>query len=156
MTTCHACSVQYVCGDCLTSTCSDCYDKGHRDGHCPACEEDAIASRARIDASIRKHLEAENNHLKSEVERLKDLLHRDRTGLAHALSEVRQIADGYSWLGRGEWGLYGEDEQTEGTLRKEIGDALDAIASRVETALRSSGNLAHAECCGRKPSPSAP
>lgn len=87
----------------------------------------------------------------TEVARLKDLLQRDRTGLAGALAQVRRIVGdsaspyvGYSWIPAGEWGCYEEHEQTEANLRAEVGRCFDEIAAVAEQGLRESGTRVNA------------
>lgn len=86
-----------------------------------------------------KELEAEN-------ERLLDTLHIDRSGLAHGLAQMVKTVEGYHWIteGRGPY-AYNDDE-----YRKEAGYMLDKLLEIANDALRKSGNLAHAECCGRQ------
>lgn len=78
-----------------------------------------------------------------EVERLRGLIDRDRTGLAAALNTVRGILDGYSWLSRDEWGSYGWEERTFETLRREIGWMMDAAIEAIEKGLHESGDRAN-------------
>lgn len=73
-----------------------------------------------------------------EVERLKDVLHRDRSGLAAALVNVRKAAS--VEIGPAE----DMDE-----VREIAHAALQHIGQIAIDALRGSGDLAHAECCGR-------
>src|SRR5687768_8162932 len=77
-----------------------------------------------------------------EIERLKDVLHIDRSGLAKALAEVNKTVDSYHWIteGRGPY-AYNDDE-----YRKEAGYMLEAIKKIADNGLQNSGNLAHAEC----------
>lgn len=79
--------------------------------------------------------------LLSENERLRAALHRDKTGLAAALNEVRKIAEGYRWIGDGEWGSYSNEEHTQETLRRETGEALTTISGVALKALVVSGTL---------------
>lgn len=89
--------------------------------------------------------------LTAEVARLRDLLDRDRTGLAAGLNQVRQAAKGYAWIGAGEWGSYDYTEQTEATLRREVQYMLDGIESLAVTALRQSGERANEAFNPKKP-----
>lgn len=70
---------------------------------------------------------------------LRELLQRDETGLAAGLGEVREIARGYRWIPEGAWGSYPHEEQTTGTLRKEIGHCLSLIEETAHAALVESG-----------------
>jgi len=81
----------------------------------------------------------------SEVERLKDILHTDRSGLAAALEEVWRTAGGYAWVAESR-GCYEWDDPE---YRREMARMVRAISTICQTALETSGNLAHAECCGR-------
>lgn len=80
--------------------------------------------------------------LLAENERLRDALNRDRTGLAAALAEVRNVAEGYRWIADGEWGSYSWEEHTTETLRRETGWALGSIRDIARKALEASGTLA--------------
>lgn len=44
---CHHCGTWYTCGDCITFTCHDCDQAGHRGLFidCPKCEEETRARR---------------------------------------------------------------------------------------------------------------
>jgi hypothetical protein len=81
--------------------------------------------------------------LREEVKRVRALIARDQTGLANAMNEVRRIAEGYSWLPAGEWGSYGYEEQTEETLRKELGFCFEQLRKVIGDALNASGKLAY-------------
>lgn len=78
----------------------------------------------------------------AEVERLKGLIDRDRTGLAASLNLVRRIAAGYFWIGAGEWGCYGSEERTEATLRDEVRRCLGEIEAVALDGLHASGDRA--------------
>lgn len=84
--------------------------------------------------------------LLSEIERLKDVLHRDQTGLAKALAEVVKTTEGYSWVAQGRGPYEWDDDE----YRKEMGRMLAAVEGIARKALQASGNLAHRECCGRR------
>jgi hypothetical protein len=80
-----------------------------------------------------------------EIERLKDVLHCDKTGMALALADVRRIANSWSWamIGRGNY-TWDDDAYQE-----EMGHLITAVMERCTEALGASGELAHAECCHR-------
>ena len=78
-----------------------------------------------------------------EIERLKQLINRDKTGLANALNAVRQVLRGYSWIPAGEWGSYEWHERTEKAFRDEIGRCFDEAEKIAVDALRASGDLAN-------------
>ena len=78
-----------------------------------------------------------------EVQRVRDLIDRDRTGLAAALNEVIRYLSAYAWIPSGEWGSYNESERTERALRKEIGWCHDAVEKVAREALQESGRRAH-------------
>jgi hypothetical protein len=80
-----------------------------------------------------------------EVERLKDVLHTDRSGLAAALEEVWRTAGGYAWAAEGRGPYEYDDEE----YRAEIGRMVREICALAQRGLEESGNLAHAECCDR-------
>ena len=114
------------------------------------CDEDTAAiatSRVAWPAAIRRALAAE-----AEVERLRRLIERDRTGLAAALARVRRTVAGWAWLAApGEWGCYEYGQRTVATLRGEIGRCLAEIETEAIDALRSSGSLVSDAFHGPKP-----
>jgi len=80
---------------------------------------------------------------REEVERLRAALNVDATGLAHALDEVVRLADGFSWIARGESGAHDDAVEDRATwLQEEIGRALSSIREAALAALRGSGDLA--------------
>jgi hypothetical protein len=85
-----------------------------------------------------------DEHLTAEVERLRELINRDRTGLAAGLNAVLKVVEGYRWLAAGEWASYSHEEHTQETLRREIGWAFDALAEIASRHLRQSGLRADA------------
>lgn len=87
----------------------------------------------------------EIERLRQEVERLKDVLHRDRSGLAAALAEVWRTAGGYAWVAEGRGPYAWDDEE----YRAEMGRMVREIVTLCSKAIGASGDLAHAECCGR-------
>ena len=82
------------------------------------------------------------------IEELKTALDRDRTGLAHALDEVRNIASGFGWIAEGSWSCYSEELQSEQVLRQEVGILIDRVCNLATQALRVSGALATAAILG--------
>jgi hypothetical protein len=78
-----------------------------------------------------------------EIERLKKLIDRDKTGLANGLNAVRQVFQGYFWIPAGEWGSYEWNERTEKNFREEIGRCFDDAEKIAVDALRASGGLAN-------------
>ncbi len=101
-----------------------------------------------VPESTRSELAADDQHeeLVAEVERLKRILHLDRTGMAKALNECRSEAQSRLEITEGRGSYEWDDDR----YRREAGYALQAIIAICADALRDSGNLAHAECCGRK------
>jgi len=93
-------------------------------------------------------LKREHDVFKAEVERLKDVLHVDRSGLAAALYECIVIAAGWSWVPEGRGSYHWDDER----YQKETGHMIDAILKHCKKALNESGKV-HVECCGRGPPP---
>ena len=87
-------------------------------------------------------LKRERDRLARRVDELKAALDRDKTGLAHALARVREIARMYAWIPAGEWGCYDYTKQTCETLRAEVGNAFDEIITTAEKALVDSGTRA--------------
>jgi hypothetical protein len=77
--------------------------------------------------------------LKAEVERLRKLIDRDRTGLAKALVDVRARAQASYWIVEGR----GSYEWNDDRYRRETGKALEEIGGIATKALRESGDRAH-------------
>jgi hypothetical protein len=111
-----------------------------------------LAARAESAEARVSEMEAALGGAEAALVRAREALNRDRTGLALALEKIggsggevagrwwmRPLADG------GGWASYSYEEQTEETLRKEIGWAFDRIGKIAMDALRTSGNLAHVE-----------
>jgi hypothetical protein len=81
--------------------------------------------------------------LQAEVVRLRDLIDRDRTGLAEGLAAVLRLAASWAWVGRpGEWGCYEQAERNLASLREEISRCLESIEETAYAALRQSGTRA--------------
>lgn len=100
-----------------------------------ATHEETV-QHTRVQARVSENQAARDD----EITRLKRLIEYDRTGMAEALKRVRQIADGWSWLGCPEsWGSYEYDERTEDTLRGEMRQCLEAITWTAARALLESG-----------------
>ena len=74
-----------------------------------------------------------------EIERLKDALHRDRTGLAMALAQVVQAARSRAWLMESR----GPYEWDDDRYKDEAGEAIREVIEIAEKALSDSGSLAH-------------
>lgn len=85
-----------------------------------------------------------------EIGRLKELIDRDRTGLAKALNGVRQVLQSHYWIPLGEWGSYEWNERTENNFRAEIKRAFDEAENIAVAALRASGDLANEAFHGPK------
>jgi hypothetical protein len=97
-----------------------------------------------------RQLRRQVSELTKEVAYLKDALHRDKTGLAHALGAVRVLVRGYGWLSQnGVWASYGDEEQTEKTLRDEMSACLNEVDTVALDALSVSGDLASASKQGK-------
>ena len=127
---CLHCLKEWVVGDCVPSICPECEDAGHTGLgiDCPKCFQ---PGRKLIDA------------YQKEIDRLKSIIDRDRTGLANALNAVRQVAKSYGWIPAGEWGSYEWDEQTQTNFRAEVGRCFDEIDRIAIKALRESGGRAN-------------
>jgi len=71
-------------------------------------------------------------------------LHRDQTGLAQALLDIKYLANGWSWVtdGRGSY------EWDDSDYQKEFGYCIDKVIEAVDNALFRSSK-AHQICCGR-------
>jgi hypothetical protein len=91
-----------------------------------------------------KEVEAALERVKKERDELKSAINRDRTGLGLGLAAVRRIASGYSWIANGEWASYDYTQQSEATLRREVGFLIGSIENAALSALKTSGDLADA------------
>ena len=102
-------------------------DSGVLSGDADDCEELWNAIPVLLDA-----LDA----AETERKRLLGLLHRDKTGLAKGLVDVRRIALGFDWLceGRGPY-TYDDDR-----YRMEIGHLVSQVVEVAQTALEESGD----------------
>lgn len=112
----------------------------------------AIAEGRRVrlhEDTTREHLEhagVEHEALlraeraETEVARLKELLDRDRTGLAAALGECRRAAQSRWWIVEGRGSYEWDDER----YRRETGAGLQEIVEICSKALAASGKLADA------------
>lgn len=81
------------------------------------------------------------DHAKAVAERdeARELINRDRTGLANALAGVLKLVQGWAWVGAGEWGSYDYTERTEATLRAEWSTFEEQAVTLIRRALRESG-----------------
>ncbi len=79
-----------------------------------------------------------------EIERLRTLIDLDRTGLAEALSKVKQTASGWDWLAAPDGGRmsYSADEWSEAVIRREVADLITNVEQIVDAALKASGDRA--------------
>ena len=69
----------------------------------------------------------------------RNILNTDKSGLSFGLARCKQIAEGYRWIPRGEWGCYDHTERTIETLQKEVGYLIEEIVNVCEQSLRESG-----------------
>ena len=74
-----------------------------------------------------------------EIARLKDLLHRDKTGLALGLNKIQRIAKGFDWICEGR-GPYEYDDER---YRMEVAILITQVLAVAEEHLRASGDLAN-------------
>jgi hypothetical protein len=102
-----------------------------------ATAEREIRARAAAEQT-RDTVRAENAKLWSDISQLEDALHRDKTGLAAALGQIRATVNGRAWVAEGR----GPYEWDDDRYKAEAGDALRTVAEIAESALRSSGDLA--------------
>lgn len=82
-----------------------------------------------------------------EIERLKQALHRDETGLADSLAKVRETLSSYHWLTEGRGPYAWNDDRYKG----EVLNMLEEIGGIVDKGLSESGKRSHAYCCGKHP-----
>jgi len=76
---------------------------------------------------------------------VRNVINTDCSGLAAALANIRERANGYRWIPDNEWGDYDYTQQTVETLQKECGCLIDEIEKISYEGLRDSGNriIAH-------------
>lgn len=131
---CHNCKHRACYGD--VAPCVKCLEE-YREGQPVSLWEPR-------DAECFTAHEAEVAALRAEIERLLDTLHTDRSGLARGLTRIREIVESWSWVNRD------GTEHPHGVVAwEELCDLRDEVGKSCEAALRESGKLAHAECCGR-------
>lgn len=85
----------------------------------------------------RDALEVKLGEAVGEVERLKALLHRDKTGLALGLDKVRHVAIGFDWLCEGR-GPYAYDDDR---YRMEIASLITQVIAIAHEHLLASGKI---------------
>lgn len=103
-----------------------------------ALAEDARAQNAKLSVEC-DVLKAKLAESERERDAARELINRDRTGLANALAGVLKLVQGCSWIGNGEWGSYDYTQQTEATLRSEWSAFEDQSVALIRRALRESG-----------------
>lgn len=106
-----------------------------------AGDESAYIARAACTERYVRILETQARDLEAQV---KTVINTDRTGLAAGINRVREVLKGYSWIAEGHWGSYSDEQQTEATLRKEVGFLIQAAEREALTALVESGKRADA------------
>lgn len=89
-----------------------------------------------------RHCAIRLRELIDEVDRLKKLIDRDRTGMAAGLADVRKVLASYGWIPAGEWGCYEWDECTEENFRAEVSRCFEKADKIALDALRESGKRA--------------
>jgi hypothetical protein len=94
-------------------------------------------------AHIRAAREDERSKILKERDDLRAALDRDKTGLAAALSKIRDEVKARRWICDGR-GPYTHDDDR---YRQETGFALDAIEKTAAESLAASGKLAHEALC---------
>jgi hypothetical protein len=90
----------------------------------------------------RDHYREKYLEQQTEIERLRQLINIDRTGLAHGLVEVIRLAKSCAWIAAGEWGSYEFDQHTIATLQTEVASLLNSLETIAVKALRESGQRA--------------
>jgi hypothetical protein len=73
-----------------------------------------------------------------------EALHRDQTGLAKALEDIKRIAGSWWWATE----CRGSYEWDDDRYQEEFGHCLKTIVERIDGALKASSR-AHELCCGR-------
>ena len=94
----------------------------------------SMAEAAAVMTVLRVELgrEAEQN---DEIRRLKEIIERDRTGLAHGLDQCRKTAASYDWICEGR----GPYEYDDDRYRMEVGNLVSSVTDTATKALRESG-----------------
>lgn len=72
-----------------------------------------------------------------------EALHRDQTGLAQALVEVKRVANAWAWAAESRGSYEWDDDR----YQQEFGACLDAITNKIDAALKKTSR-AHEICCG--------
>lgn len=117
------------------------------------CDEATLAeAERRYTEAVKAHALSCPNHplavraakAEEEVKRVRELINRDRTGLAAGLAAVVDVVKGYWWLADGGWGSHEEKDRTEVTLREEFTNALELVSEICKRHLAQSGNRANA------------
>lgn len=83
----------------------------------------------------------------AEIERLKDTLHIDQTGLAKGLAAVNKLVESYWWVTEGRGPYTWNDDKYKDEMR----NMLESVRDAATNALSSSGAIAHTVCCGKEP-----
>lgn len=74
----------------------------------------------------------------AEIQRLKDLIHRDKTGLALGLNKIQRITKGFDWICEGR----GPYEYDDDRYRMEVGSLIAQVLAVAKEHLNASGELA--------------
>ncbi len=94
----------------------------------------------------------EVQELRAEVARLRELINRDRSGMAKALDAIKKEVRGRLWVTEGR----GPYEWDDDRYKAEAGEALRAVLLIADDALLASGRLADAALASPPPAGSAP
>lgn len=89
--------------------------------------------------STQSRLKDKLNEQASEIWRLKELINRDRTGLALGLNTVIQIAKGFDWICEGR----GPYEYDDDRYRMEVGSLITKVIDTADKCLFASGERAN-------------
>jgi hypothetical protein len=73
-----------------------------------------------------------------------EALHRDQTGLANALADVKRLAQSWTWAVESRGSYEWDDDE----YQKEFGRCLDAIIQKCDNAMHQTSK-AHQVCCGK-------
>lgn len=82
----------------------------------------------------------------AEIERLKNALHFDQTGLAKGLVDLTKLCEGYQWIREGRGPYAWNDDR----YKEEVTNILDKVEGIAKHTLQISGAVAHSICCDRE------
>lgn len=118
--------------------------KGYASPECKGCSQWGYCADITIRCKAAREEVMEKN-----LALVRDVISKDQSGLAEALSKIQTLAKGYDWIPNGEWGNYDYTQRTAETLQRECGYLLTEIEKIAYKGLLDSGNrvIAHVRSC---------